>query len=47
MDKRKNNKGQPKKPKDELKVPLVFHVMSKNKDRLKKQLTPTVKSLDV
>lgn len=47
MDKRKHNLGQPKKPQEDIKVPLTFHVKRKNKVRIKAALLQTVKNLDV
>ena len=45
-DNRKNNKGQPKKPEQDKKVPLTFHVKRRNKERIKAQIIDKVKELD-
>ncbi len=47
MDNRKNNKGQPKKPEHDKKVPITFHVKRRNKETIKSKLIDQVKKLDV
>ncbi len=44
-DGRKNNKGVTKLP-EEKKVPLTFHVKSKNKAAIKAKVDPIIKKLD-
>lgn len=46
-DNRKNNRGQPKKKPEDIKVPLTFHVKRKNKDAIRQAILPTVKNMDV